>query len=113
MKQQHLMPFEFELSFKFKFEYHRIKIVLLSLSMEEEWGKQQFAINCACLSFHAYQNLWIPKLKQILQVKKELGNVHDPFAISLWAKIPRKLTDVEVKESQLIRQIKLTDVVVN
>ena len=46
--------------------------------------------------FHVYRNLWKPKLKQILQVEQELANVHDPFAISLGAKIPGKLTEFEV-----------------
>ena len=64
--------------------------------MSEEGGKQQFEINCASRGFHVYRNVWCPKFGQILQVKQELGNVHDPFAISLGAKIPGKLTDFEV-----------------
>ena len=64
--------------------------------MSEEAGKQQFEINCASRGFHVYRNLWSPKFGKILQVKQDLGNVHDPFAISLEAKIPGKLTDFEV-----------------
>ena len=52
--------------------------------MSEEAGKQQFEINCASRGFHVYRNLWSPKFGQILQVKQELGNVHDPFEISLF-----------------------------
>ena len=69
---------------------------MVSLNMTEEGGKQQFEISCVCRSFHVYQKIWSPKLKQILQVEQELGNVHDPFAISLGAKIPGKLIDFEV-----------------
>ena len=38
-----------------------------------------------------------PDLDQSLQVRQETGNLHDdPFAISLGAKIPGKLTDFDV-----------------
>ena len=64
--------------------------------MAEGGGKQPFEIICACRGFHIYRSIWSPKLKQMLQVEQELGNVHDPFAISFGAKIPGKLTDFEV-----------------
>lgn len=59
-------------------------------------GKQQFEIACASRGFHAYRELWKPKLGQKLQIDQEVGNIHDPFAISLGAKIPGKLTDYEI-----------------
>ena len=59
-------------------------------------GKQQFEITCASRGFHVYRELWKPKLGQNLQVKQEIGNLHDPFAISLGAKIPGKLTDFDI-----------------
>ena len=31
-----------------------------------------------------------------LQVRQVIGNLHDPFAISVRAKIPRQLTDFDV-----------------
>ena len=66
--------------------------------MAEEGRKQRFEINYTCHGFHVYRNLWIPNLKQILQVKQELRYVHDSLAISLGAKTPGKLTDFEVPE---------------
>ena len=80
------MSFEFE----FKCHWYVCKIVLLSLNMAEEGEKQQFEINCACHGFHGYRNVWIPKLKQILQVKQELGYVHDPSCYISWNKNPWK-----------------------
>ena len=62
----------------------------------QESGKQQFEITCASRGFHVYRELWKPNLGQNLQVKQEIGNSHDPFSISLGAKIPEKLTDFDI-----------------
>jgi hypothetical protein len=77
-------------------DVYRIVFLSFNVNMAEEGGKQQFEINCACRGFHVYRNIWSPKLKQILQVEQELWNTHDPFAISLGAKVPGKVTDFEV-----------------
>ena len=66
------------------------------MATKRESGKQQFEITCASRGFHVYRELWKPKLGQNLQVKQEIGNLHDPFAISLGAKIPGKLTDFDI-----------------
>ena len=61
-----------------------------------EGGKQQFEILCASRGFHVYREIWKPKLGQELKVNQEVGNVVDPFAISLEAKIPGKLTNFDI-----------------
>ena len=53
---------------------------------------------CVGCDFHVYRELWKPKLGQTLQVRQDIGNLHDPIAISLGAKIPGKLTDFDVVE---------------
>ena len=63
------------------------------MATKRESGKQQFEITCASRGFRVYREFWKPKLGQNLQVKQEIGNLHDSFAISLGAKIPGKLTD--------------------
>ena len=59
--------------------------------MVDEGGKQQFQILCASRGFHVYRTLWSPKLGQTLEVRQDIGNVHNPFSISLRAKIPGKI----------------------
>ena len=59
-------------------------------------GKQQFEIACASRGFQVYCKLWKPKLRKKLQIDQEIGNIHNPFAISLGAKIVGKLTDNEI-----------------
>lgn len=66
------------------------------MANKRESGKQQFEIACASRGFHVYRELWKPKLGQKLQIDQEIGNIHDPFAISLGAKIVGKLTDNEI-----------------
>ena len=66
------------------------------MATNRESEKQQFEITCASCGFHVYRELWKPKLSQNLQVKEEIGNLHDPFTISLRAKIPGKLTDFDI-----------------
>ena len=66
------------------------------MANKRESGKQQFEIACASGDFHVYHELWKPKLGQKLQIDQEIGNIHDPFAISLGAKIVGKLTDNEI-----------------
>ena len=61
--------------------------------MSVEKVKQQFQIFCASRGFHVYINLWKPKLGQILEIRQEVGNVHDPFCISIGANIPGRLTN--------------------
>ena len=66
------------------------------MATKQESGKQQNEVTCASRSFHVYRELWKPKLGQSLQIKQEIGNLHDPFAISLGANIPEKLTDFDI-----------------
>ena len=66
------------------------------MGTNRESGKQQFEITCASRGFHVYRELWKPKFGQNLQVKQEIGNLHNPFAIFLGAKIPGKLTDFDI-----------------
>ena len=66
------------------------------MANKRERGKQQFEIACASRGFHVYHELWKPKLVKKLQIDQEIGNIHDPFAISLGAKIVGKLTDNEI-----------------
>ena len=66
------------------------------MANKRESGKQQFEIACASRDFHVYRELWKPKLGQKLQIDQEIGNIHDPFAISLGAKVVGKLTDNEI-----------------
>ena len=68
----------------------------MAMATKRENGKQQFQIACASRGFHVYRELWKPKLGQKLNVDQEIGNLHDPFAISLGAKIAGKLTDFEI-----------------
>jgi len=66
------------------------------MANNKESGKQQFEIDCASRGFHVYRELWRPKLGQNLEVKQEVANLHDPFAVSLGAKIPGNLTDFDI-----------------
>ena len=66
------------------------------MANKQESGKQQVEIACAIRGFHVYRELWEPKLGQKIQIDQEIGNIHDPFAISLGAKIVGKLTDNEI-----------------
>ena len=66
------------------------------MANKRESAKQQFEIACASQGFHVYRELWKPKLVKTLQIDQEIGNIHDPFAISLGAKIVGKLTDNEI-----------------
>ena len=66
------------------------------MANKRESGKQQFKIACASRGFHVYRELWKAKLGQKLQIDQEISNIHDPFAISLGAKIVGKLTDNEI-----------------
>ena len=59
-------------------------------------GKQKFEIACASRGFHVYREIWNPKTGQKLQVNQEINNIHDPFAISLGAKLNGKLTSNEI-----------------
>ena len=59
-------------------------------------GKTKFQIPCASRGFHQYREIWSPSLGQNLSVQQELGNVYDPLAISLSAKIPGKLTKSDI-----------------
>ena len=59
-------------------------------------GKIKFQIDCASRGYHIYRNIWSPKLGQDLLVKEEVGNVHDPFAMSIGADIPGKLTSFDI-----------------
>ena len=59
-------------------------------------GKQRFEIPCASRGFHAYRDIWRPKLGEKLEVDQEINNVHDPYAISLQTKIKGKLTESEI-----------------
>ena len=59
-------------------------------------GKTKFQIPCASRGFHKYREIWKPTLGQNLSVRQELSNVHDPFAISISAKIPGKLTKRDI-----------------
>ena len=61
-----------------------------------ESGKQKFEIACASRGFHVYREIWNPKTGQKLQVNQEINNIHDPFAISLGAKLNGKLTSNEI-----------------
>ena len=66
------------------------------MANKRERGKQKFEMACASRGFHVYRELWKPKLGQKLQIDQEISNIHDPFAISLRAKIVGKLTDNEI-----------------
>ena len=61
-----------------------------------ESGKQMFQIPCASRGFHAYREIWRPKLGEKLVADQEINNVHDPFAISLETKVAGKLTESEI-----------------
>ena len=67
--------------------------------MIKNGARQQFEINCACHGFRVHQNIWNPKLKQILQAEQKLRNVHDHFALSLEAIIRGNLTNFEIVEN--------------
>ena len=73
-----------------------IQIGSLDMEMNSECGKQKFEIACASRGFHVYSEIWKPKLGQKLRLDQEIGNIHDPFAISLGAKLTGKLTDNEI-----------------
>ena len=66
-------------------------------------GKIQFQINCASREFHVYRNIWSPKIGQNLVVRQEVGNDHDPFAMSAGANIPGKLTNFDMVDTYLVR----------
>ena len=66
------------------------------MANKRESGKQQFEIACASRGFHIYCELWKPKLGQKLQIDQEISNIHNPFTISLGAKIVGKLTHNEI-----------------
>ena len=63
-------------------------------------GKIKFQIDCARVAaiifIETYRNIWSPKLGQDLLVKQEVGNVHDPFAMSIGADIAEKLTSFDI-----------------
>ena len=61
-------------------------------------GKIQFQINCTSGGFHVYRNIWIPKIGQNLRVRQEVGNDHDPFAMSVGANVPGKFTNSDIVE---------------
>ena len=56
-------------------------------------GKIQLQIDRA---FYVYRNIQSPKIEQNLVVRQEAGNNHDPFAMSVGANIPRKLTNFDI-----------------
>ena len=64
--------------------------------MTSDNGKMQFQINCASRGFHVYRNIWSPKIGQNLVVRQEVGNDRDPFAMSVGANIPEKLTNFDI-----------------
>ena len=66
------------------------------MSCEGKGRQQQFEIACANCVFHVYCELWKPKVGQTLQVKQEIRDHHNPFAISLGTEIPGKLTDFDI-----------------
>ena len=53
-------------------------------------GKIELHILCASRGFYVYRNIWIPKIGQNLRVRQEVGNDHDPFAMSVGANVPGK-----------------------
>ena len=59
-------------------------------------GKIQFQINCESRGLHVYGNIWSPNIGQNLVMRQEIGNEHDPFAMSAGANIPGKLTNFDM-----------------
>ena len=50
-------------------------------------------ILCAGRGYHAYREIWRPKMNQNLCIRPEKKNLHDPYAMALYANIPGKITD--------------------
>lgn len=50
-------------------------------------------IRCASRGYHVYREIWRPKMGQSLIVHPEKNNLHDPYAMGLFAKIPGKITE--------------------
>ena len=59
-------------------------------------GKIQYQINCASRGFHVYRNIWSLQIGQNLVARQEVGNDHDPFAMSAGVNTPRKLTNFDI-----------------
>ena len=50
--------------------------------------------NCASRGYHAYRKVWQrPSLNQNLAIKREHKNLHDPYAMGVYAKISGKIID--------------------
>ena len=67
-------------------------------------GKIQFQINFPSRGFHVYRNVWSPRIGQNLVVRQEVGNDHDPFAMSVGANSPGKLTNFDTGR-HILREI--------
>ena len=57
---------------------------MLFVTMADE----RFSVDSAVRGFHIYKDIWNSEIGELLMCEKELGNIHDPYTVSV-GHVPR------------------------
>ena len=60
---------------------------------KSESDREFFKILCASRGYHVYREIWRPKTDQSLIILPEKNNLHDPYSMGFFTRIPGKITN--------------------